>query len=110
MSALRLNYPGKPIELIPLGPARGRVTGPQISGGSVWDAIPAIKGRTTFNRPEVKRVRYGDRIYDREPMPSPRCGYVLPILQEPCMRRPHDSRDHRSAAAMEADRARRGKP
>ena len=100
MSALRLNYPGQPVVLVELGPARGRVTGPQISGGSVWDAIPAIKGRTTFGKVTDHKPQPKSLVWDR-------CGRIM-RTGDACHRRQGHSVGYcKSADAVERDNARR---
>lgn len=99
MSALRFSRPGVVgTTLVDLGPSH--VTSLRLGIYLLSEAVPT---RTLApGQPE----RAGRNIV-RRPYEGERCGYLLPALGEPCFRRPHESRDHRSEASVKADRARR---
>lgn len=99
MSALRISRPGiAGTTLVPLGPET-----PRSSGHTFYLLTEATPSKALAPQQPPRE----GRVVVRKPYTGPRCGYVLPLLGEPCYRRPHTGRDHRSEAAVKADMQRR---
>ena len=99
MSALRFSRPGiAGTTLIDLGPQEVR------SQGHRFYLLSELTATRSFA--PAQPVRAG-RTIKKQPYTGPRCGHLLPNVGQPCFRRPHPGRDHRSEAAVKADIQRR---
>lgn len=100
MSALRISRPGiAGTTLIPLDDGAT----PHRSGHRFYLLPEATPSKALAPQQPPRE----GRVVVRKPYTGPRCGHVLPLLGEPCYRRPHTGRDHRSEAAVKADMQRR---
>jgi len=112
MSALRINLPGQPIRYIELGPARARMSSSPYT--SMGGQIELVRPRPSHEKRAFRIVveHQAKAIVaemEEEIRRNKRCGYLMPVIQERCARRPHDSRDHRSAVSVANDRLRRNR-
>jgi hypothetical protein len=98
VSALRIARPGHATELVDLGPACGRVSFTRGPVAPIGGMLVVVQSERTAKAEQSRRYR--------AQAAKPTCGKWMPIVKEPCGRRPGHRDSCRSAVVM-ADEAKR---